>query len=129
MLVCVGSCASARLCGLIYVFSRAFYSSASKTRSPVPCSPSRITAHILLLTSSIRAINKYIESTTLYHAAITFENRGVTQTKKKKEDDDENQQHSHRYYLLIRLLQRYQRKKHITFRALFKNNSHKGRVM
>lgn len=79
MCVCVGSCAWVRPCGLMYAFRPAFYSCASKTRSPVPCSPSRITAHSLLLTSSIRAINKYIESTTLYHPLITLENRSVTQ--------------------------------------------------
>lgn len=68
-----------RACGLMYVFSLAFYSSASKTSNPVPCSPSRLAARSLPLTSSIEAVNKYMESTTLYHPLIALENRSVTE--------------------------------------------------
>lgn len=46
---------------------------ASETTSPVPCSPSRLTAFSLLLTSSMGAVNKYAKSATLYHPLIASE--------------------------------------------------------
>lgn len=56
-----------------------FYSSTSKTRSPVPCShPSRLTAPSLLLTSSMEAVNKYMKSTTLYHPLIALVSRSFS---------------------------------------------------
>lgn len=98
------------------------YSSASKTRSPVPCSPSRITAHSLPLTSSIPAVNKYRIHNSL-PSAHRFPEPGRRTEKsplgRKERAEDENRERPRRYYLLIKLLQRYEGKQHITFTPLF----------